>query len=65
MKTRNYSEHEVVASLKKKYDIQISNKNVLILTGNAAKNDIGIKSKGKIDFLTKYCSYGLITVTKF
>lgn len=65
MKTRNYVEHEVVASLKKKHDIQISNKNVMVLVGSNAKNDIGIMSKGKIDFLQKYCGYSVITVRKF
>lgn len=65
MKTRNYVEHEVVAQLKKKHDIQISNGVISILTGNAAKNDIGIRSKGKIDFLRKYCKYAVATVRKF
>ena len=65
MKTRNYNEHEVVAQLNKKHDIKISNGVVSILTGSAAKNDIGIKSKGKIDFLQKRCRYAVVTVRKF
>jgi len=65
MKTRNYVEHEVVVQLKKKHDIQISNGIVSVLTGNSAKNDIGIRSKGKIDFLRKYCKYVVVTVRKF
>ena len=65
MKTRNYVEHEVVAQLNKKHDIKISNGVVSILTGSAAKNDIGIKSKGKIDFLQKHCRYAVVTVRKF
>jgi len=65
MKThRNYVEHEVVNQLKKKNDLRIVNKTIKILNQNG-KGDIGIRSKGKIDFLTKYCGYQKSFVSSF
>ena len=65
MKThRNYVEHEVVNQLKKKNDLRIVNKTIKILNQNG-KGDIGIRSKGKIDFLTKYCGYQKLFVSSF
>ena len=70
MKANNeskYDERSVVEQLKKKHDINIvSNiKRIEILQEPRAKKDIGIKSKGKLDFLTKYCGYHIAMVEKF
>lgn len=65
MKTRNYSEYEVVDQLNKKADIRITGSTIQILYGNASKGDVGIKSKGKIDFLIHYCGYRKTYVKKF
>ena len=53
----NYREYEVVAQLKRKADLDIEGKTIRELTRNHSKGDVGIKSKGKIDFLTKYCGF--------
>lgn len=60
-----YDEMDVVRSLQKKNDVHIHGKELLVLRGSAAKNDLGNKSKGKIDFLTRHCGYHLQFVTKF
>lgn len=57
---RNYQEHEVVRQLARKQDIHIEGKYINVIYGEKAKNDIGIRSKGKIDFLTRYCGYVLL-----
>lgn len=63
-KSRDYQEHEVVAQLSKKNDIQFEGHIIEILAHNG-KGDIGIKSKGKIDFLTNYKGYVSVRVAKF
>ncbi len=65
--SKEYQEHEVVVQLNKKHDIQINPNSIQIqiLKGSGAKNDVGIKSKGKIDFLTNYRGYHVSSVTKF
>lgn len=62
--TRNYNEHEVVKSLNKKNDVFVNDKtnNVFVLS-SSGKGDIGIKAKGKIDFLRNYCKYWKIMVS--
>jgi hypothetical protein len=55
-----YSEPQVVRELVQKQDIEIKGK-MIIIDNN--KGDIGINSKGKIDFLTRYCGY-FITIAK-
>lgn len=66
MKTnKNYKEYDVVAQLSKKSDISINGRIIQILSGKGAKGDIGIKSRGKIDFLIHYCGYMKTNVTKF
>lgn len=56
---KNYIESEVVRSLSKKSDISISQgqKQIVENWGPSAKGDVGIKSKGKINFLVNYCGY--------
>ena len=55
MSNKKYDESVVVSQLMKKHDIMIprGEKRVFILYGNSATNDVGIKSKGKLDFLKK------------
>lgn len=64
---RYYNESEVVSSLNKKHDIMIplESKEVRVLTGKSASNDLGIKAKGKIDFLHYFCGYIVLFVTSF
>lgn len=65
MKTEKYDEATVVKQLQKKHDIQIKGNVISVLSGNSAKGDIGIHSKGKIDFLTKYRGYFFTFTSKF
>lgn len=69
---RDYQEHEVVAQLRRKADLDIDGKIIRELRrfaeekdSHPAKGDVGIKSKGKIDFLVKYCGYTHYYVNKF
>lgn len=54
---KNYNEQDVLNRISKKHDIQIVGRQIQELTGKKAKSDVGIGTKGKIDFLTKYCHY--------
>jgi hypothetical protein len=54
-KTRGYKEEEVVAQLNRKSDLRIEGRQIKQLS--QGKGDVGHGSKGKIDFLTKYCGY--------
>lgn len=63
--SKEYKEHEVVAKLQQKHDINIKGTTIELLKGSGAKNDVGNGSKGKIDFLTNYCGYHVSSVTKF
>lgn len=59
-KKSKYEEHIVLAQLAKKHDIYIpkdGEKTIQLLYGNMAKGDIGIKTRGKIDFLVNYKGY--------
>lgn len=58
-KNRNYTEEAVIGELRKKHDISIpqGDKRIIELFGSVSKGDVGIKSKGKIDFLVNYCGY--------
>ena len=62
---KDYQEGTVVAQLREKNDIQITGNEIQILTGATQKSDIGIKSKGKIDFLQKAHQYRVVKVDKF
>jgi hypothetical protein len=62
-KTKGYVEHEVVSQLSKKADIRISGKQIQELS--EGKGDVGNGSKGKIDFLVKYCGYTHFYVKNF
>jgi hypothetical protein len=56
---RGYSEDRVVADLSRKGDILIprGSREIRILWGQGSKGDVGIKSRGKIDFLVKNHGY--------
>lgn len=68
---RNYDEDTVISQLQKKADIQIRGNQITELKrfpgpkGTMGKGDVGIKSKGKIDFLTRYKNYVHFYVDKF
>jgi len=62
---KNYDEFDVVTRLQRKHDVRIHGKELLVLRGSAAKNDIGNGSKGMIDFLCRHRGYHLQWVTKF
>ena len=67
MSNKKYIESTVVAQLSKKSDLEvIQGKGVILeLFGARAKQDVGIKSKGKIAFLKKYCRYIHVWVKDF
>lgn len=64
-KVKNYLEHEVVAQLRKKPDLNIIGKQIQENSGDSCKGSVGIKSRGKIDFLVKYCGYNHFYVEDF
>lgn len=64
-KNAKYSEDEVARQLNKKHDVTIIGGIIYVLRGQKATNDLGIKSKGKIDFLTNYCGYRKMFVDEF
>lgn len=69
--SRNYNEAQVVDALNKKHDLKVKNGQIMELKthpgkgGTPSKGDVGIKSKGKIDFLTRYCDFTHFFVEKF
>ena len=67
MARKNYTIDEVLRALNKKNDCLISetDKIVFVLIGRGKKNDLGNKSWGKIDFLTRYCNFTLNEVEEF
>lgn len=65
MRVKDWIENDVVDQLNKKNDISIQGRQIFCLTGDRARYDIGIKSKGKLDFLTRYCGYQLLWVDEF
>lgn len=64
-KNKDLLEHEVVKSLNKKHDIGIFGTKIMELQPPYSKGDVGIKSRGKIDFLRKYLGYTHIWVDEF
>jgi hypothetical protein len=64
-KTRGYTEDQVLQDLKKKNDIRVVGKQIQQLSSDSAKGDVGNSSKGKIDFLVKYCGYTHFFVKDF
>lgn len=62
---KEYVEYKVVEQLNRKSDLQVSNRQIREVVGKEAKGDVGIKARGKIDFLTNYCEYTYFTVDTF
>lgn len=67
MSNKKYDEDQVVRQLNLKQDIRIDSQQgvITILMMPHAKCDIGIKSKGKIDFLVHHRNYQLFWTQKF
>jgi len=67
MSNKAYDEATVIKQLSAKHDIRINVQNgvINILREGYGKSDIGIKSKGKIDFLTNFKGYTTFFTTKF
>lgn len=65
--TRNYNEDTVVAQLNKKADLNVNQQTRTIqeLEPPYSRRDVGIKSRGKIDFLCGYKDYSHFYVKKF
>lgn len=62
-KVKGYTEDQVLRSLKSKADLRIVGKQIQELKNG--KGDIGNGTRGKIDFLVKYCGYVYFTVDSF
>lgn len=58
-----YSEEGVLNDFKKKHDLRVYGKQIHQLTDG--KGDVGIRTKGKIDFLVKYHGYAHFFVEEF
>lgn len=71
MANRNYNESTVVDDLNKKSDLRVRNGQIMELKTNPTKGgtpsrgDVGIKAKGKIDFLCNFKGYVHFYVDKF
>ncbi len=63
MPKKDYLEDKVVDQLSKKLDLRIQNGHIMELIDG--KGDVGIHSRGKIDFLVKYCGYVHMWVDEF
>lgn len=63
MANKNYEEEDVVHRLRKKQDLYIHGKQIQHLENG--KGDVGIGSRGKIDFLVKYCGFVHMYVDEF
>jgi hypothetical protein len=65
---RKHSVDEVLEALKKKKDCKVnSQEKIVSVLQNKTRgkvNDLGNKSWGKIDYLTKYCGYTLLRCDK-
>lgn len=55
--TSNYNEHEVLKSISRKKAIDVVYETKTIMFNPNVTNDVGIKTKGKLDFLKKYCGW--------
>lgn len=67
MSNKKYIESTVVTQLSKKSDLDVNQtkKVILELFGAKAKHDVGIKSKGKMDFLKNHLGYTHVWVKDF
>jgi hypothetical protein len=62
---KEFTEEQVLADLRRKSDIRVTGKQIQELKREKSKGDVGIKTKGKIDFLCGHHSYTHIFVTEF
>lgn len=64
---KKYDEYIISRQLNQKADIKVNTtlKKILILVGKEAKGDLGIHSRGKIDFLINFRDYKREYVDKF
>ena len=65
-----HTEDSVLRSLRNKHDCLVVNtddypRSVFILKGPTRKNDLGIRTRGKIDFLVNHCKYMERTVNQY
>lgn len=71
MAHKNYDEATVVDSLNRKHDLKANHYKKTIQelktnsSGTQSKGDVGIKTKGKIDFLVNYKGWNHFFVNKF
>ena len=67
----NYSEVKIIKDLSKKHDVLIDRKIIKIMQhpegsiNNLMRNDVGIKTLGKIDYLVKNHFYSKTFVYKY
>ncbi len=62
---KDYLEHEVVEKLERKHDLRVVGNTIQELLPPASKGDVGIKSRGKIDYLKKFRGYRHVWVKDF
>jgi hypothetical protein len=62
---KNYEEQKVVDQLKRNPDLDIQGKVIRELTRENSKGTVGIKTKGKLDFLSRNHGYVHYFVDKF
>jgi len=62
---KGYTEDQVLMALRGKADLRIVGKQIQQLTEGRAKGDVGNGTRGKIDFLTKFCGYTHFYVKDF
>lgn len=60
-----FEETKVVIDLNKKADLRVEGGQIKEMLPPHSKGDVGIKSRGKIDFLIKYKNYTYMYVSKF
>lgn len=62
---KDYKDFEVIATLERKHDIRIVGNTIQELMPPLSKCDVGIKSRGKIDFLKRFRGFRHIFVKEF
>jgi len=62
---KEFEVEKVLYELRKKSDIRVNGFQIQELKREKSKGDVGIKTKGKIDFLCKYHNFTHIFVSEF
>lgn len=67
MSNKKYDEDTVVRQLSQKHDVRVNmvTGTIEILRDPYGKSDIGIKSKGKIDYLVNFRGFKVFFTSKF